>query len=92
MQVEITIKVNGQTIQTHAREVAGTLEQMEECIHALGKQVANDTLQGAVDVVVPERPLFRKTAAVGGTAGISPARCWGSTARSRFGGHVINVR
>lgn len=74
MQVEITIKVNGQTIKTHATEVAGTLEQMEEAIHALGKKAANDTLQGVVDVVVPERPLFRKRAEVGGTGGISRAR------------------
>ena len=74
MQVEITIKVNGRPIQTHATEVFGTLEQMEETIHALGKKVASDALQGAVDVVVPERPLFRKRAGVGGTAGISPAR------------------
>ena len=74
MQVEITIKVNGQAIQTHAAEVGGTLEQMEEAIHALGKKVAHDALQGAVDVVVPQRPLFRKPAAVGGTGGISPAR------------------
>ena len=74
MQVEITIKVNGQTIKTHATEVGGTLEQMEEAIHALGKRVANDALQGAVNVVAPERPLFRKPAGVGGTAGIRPAR------------------
>jgi len=74
MQVEITIKVNGRPIQTHATEVCGTLEQMEETIHALGKKVASDALQGAVDVVVPERPLFRKRAGVGGTGGISPAR------------------
>lgn len=74
MQVEITIKVNGQTIKTHATEVAGTLEQMEETLHALGKKVANDSLQGTVDVVLPQCPLFRKRAGVGGTAGISPAR------------------
>lgn len=74
MQVEITIKVNGRPIKTHATEVCGTLDQMEEIIHALGKKVANDTLQGAVDVVVPQRPLFRKQAGVGGTAGISRAR------------------
>lgn len=74
MQVEITIKVNGQAIKTHTKEVSGTLEQMEETIHALGKKVARDTLQGAVDMVVPERPLFRKRAGVGGTGGINPAR------------------
>jgi hypothetical protein len=73
MQVEITIKVNGQPLKTHATEVSGTLEQMEETIHALGKKVAGDALQGAVDVVVPERPLFRKRAGVGGTGDISPA-------------------
>jgi hypothetical protein len=74
MQVEITIKVDGKTIKTHTTEVSGTLEQMEENLHALGKKVSHDALQGAVDVVVPERPLFRKRAVVGGTRGIKTAR------------------
>jgi len=73
MQVAITIQVNGQTVQTRTREVGGTLEEMEEAIHALGKQVSNDALQGVVNVTVPPRPLFRNPAAHGGTEGINPA-------------------
>lgn len=73
MQVEITIKVNGQGIKTHTAEVTGTLEQMEEITHALGKKVACDTLQGTVTAVVPTRPLFRQPGAPGGTKAIRTA-------------------
>jgi hypothetical protein len=62
MEVEITIKVNGQTIKRHVEQVGGTLEQMEEKIHALSKTVAGETLQASVDAVNEPRPLFRQTA------------------------------
>jgi len=62
MQVEVTVKVDGRLVQTHLEEVAGTLEQMEEKIHALGKRVAGDALQASVQAVAPPRPLFRKRA------------------------------
>jgi hypothetical protein len=67
MQVEITVKVDGRLVKTHVQEVQGTLEQMEETIHALGKRVAGDALQASVEAVVAPRPLFRKRAAPCGT-------------------------
>lgn len=63
MQVEIAVKVDGRLVKTHVQEVQGTLEQMEEAIHALGKRVACDALQASVQAVVAPRPLFRKRAA-----------------------------
>jgi len=79
MQVEIAIKVNGQTVKTHLAEVAGTLEEMEEVTHALGKKVACDALQATVDVGLPSRPLFRKRAATCVTRAIKAAASSGST-------------
>jgi hypothetical protein len=60
MQVEIVIKVDGKLVKTHLQQVEGTLEQMEETIHTLGKRVACDALQFSVEAVVAPRPLFRK--------------------------------
>lgn len=59
MQVEITVKVNGQVVRTHVEEVAGTLEDMEEKIDAMSREVAGSALQASVDAVTPSRPLFR---------------------------------
>lgn len=73
MQVEIAIKVDGRTVKTHVAHVTGNLEEMEEITHALGKRVACDTLQATVDARPEQRPLFRKTAARGGTKGIRAA-------------------
>ena len=73
MQIEIAVKVDGKVVKTHVAEVTGTLEQMEETIHALGKQVANQTLQASVDAAQTPRPLFRKRARGCGTAAIKPA-------------------
>ena len=81
MQVEIAIKVNGQTVKTHAAEVTGTLEEMEEITHALGKKVACDALQATVDVCEAPRPLFRKTVGACGTRGIKAARSSDSMGR-----------
>ena len=63
MQVEITVKVDGKLVSEHVEEVDGTLEQMEEKIHALGKALAGETLQASVEAVAGPRPLFRRPAA-----------------------------
>lgn len=74
MQVEITIKVNGELIKRHVHQVDGTLEQMEEKIHALSKTVAGETLQATVDAVSVPRPLFRQRAARSATRDTKRAR------------------
>jgi hypothetical protein len=61
MQVEITVKVNGRLVREQMEQVSGTLEDMEETIDAMTRQVAESTLQASVDAVAPPRPLFRKT-------------------------------
>jgi hypothetical protein len=58
MQVEITVKVDGELVRQHVETVDGTLDQMEEKIHALGQQVACEALQASVDRVKMPRPLF----------------------------------
>ena len=74
MQVEITVKVDGQLVKTHVEQVQGTLETMEEAIHALSKRVAGETLQATVEAVAAPRPLFQKRAARCGTEDINRAR------------------
>ena len=66
MDVEITVKVGGQLVKRHVQAVDGTLEQMEEAIHALSRRVAAEALQASVDRVAGPRPLFRKPAGNGG--------------------------
>jgi len=61
MQVEITVEINGQVVREHVEQVSGTLEDMEEKIDAMSRQVACTALQASVDSVAPRRPLFRKT-------------------------------
>jgi hypothetical protein len=68
MQVEITVKVDGKLVKTEVQSVEGTLEQMEELIHAMGKRIGNQALQASVEAVAAPRPLFRKRAASCGTA------------------------
>ena len=58
MEVEVTVKVGGRLVKTHVQQVEGTLDQMEEAIHALGKKVAGEALQASVDAVELPRPLF----------------------------------
>jgi hypothetical protein len=58
MQVEITVKVDGQLVTQRVEQVAGTLEQMEEKIDALSREVAGAALQGSVEAMTPPRPLF----------------------------------
>ena len=74
MQVEITVKVDGKLVKTQVQSVDGTLAQMEETIHAMGKRVANDALQASVEAVVLPRPLFRKTEVSCGIEATSHAR------------------
>lgn len=59
MKVEISIKVEGGLVERFTKDVDGTLEQMEEMVHALSREVAQSTLQASVDAVAPPRPLFR---------------------------------
>lgn len=61
MQVEITVKVNGQVVREHVEQVSGTLESMEETIDVLSRKVACSALQASVEAVIAPRPLFRKT-------------------------------
>lgn len=72
MKVEITVKVDGRLVKRHLEQVEGTLEQMEEKIDALSRSVAAETLQASVDAVAQPRPLFRPSAADGGTRDTSP--------------------
>lgn len=74
MKVEIAVKVDGRLVKEHVEQVDGTLEQMEEKIHALSKSVAGETLQASVDAMVAPRPLFRQKAAGCGTRDTKPAR------------------
>ena len=74
MQVEIVVKVNGELIKRHVEQVDGTLEQMEEKIHALSKTVAGETLQASVNAVSVPRPLFRQRAVRSATRGTKLAR------------------
>jgi vacuolar-type H+-ATPase subunit E/Vma4 len=62
MDVAITVEVNGKLIKRHVEVVDGTLEQMEETIHAMTQRIAADALQASVDQAAAPRPLFRKTA------------------------------
>ena len=73
-RVEITVKVNGQLVKQQAEQVDGTLEQMEEKIDAMSRELAAAALQGSVDAVTAPRPLFRRTGGNGGTRDTKPGR------------------
>lgn len=73
-KVEITIKVNGQVIKQQVTQVDGTLEDMEEKIDAMSREVARSALQASVDSVTPPRPLFRQRAENFGTKDTKPER------------------
>lgn len=74
MQVEITVKVNGQVVREQMEQVSGTLEDMEEKIDAMTRQVAGAALQASVDAVSASRPLFRKPEEHCGTRGTKRGR------------------
>ncbi len=61
-QVKITVEVDGEVVDQVIEEVDGTLEQREEKIDALTRQLASRTLQASVDRVAVPRPLFRRKA------------------------------
>ena len=81
MDVEITVRVGGQLVKRHMQAVDGTLEQMEEAIHALSRRVAADALQASVDQLAGPRPLFRPAAGNGGTGATGHARSSDSPGR-----------
>ena len=56
--VKITVEVDGQVVEQVVEQVGGTLEQMEEKIDAMARQLAAKTLQASVDRVAVPRPLF----------------------------------
>lgn len=68
-QVKITVEVNGEVVEQVVEQVDGTLEQMEEKIDAMVRQLAAKTLQASVDRVAAPRPLFRRKAGNSGTKG-----------------------
>jgi len=74
MQIEITVKVNGQVVREHVKQVDGTLDQMEETIDALSREVACAALQASVEAVAAPRPLFRNRAESCGTRDTRPER------------------
>ena len=71
-EIEITVKVNGRVVKQQVDHVDGTLEEMEEKIDAMSRELAASALQASVDLLTPPRPLFRRTAASGGTKGTRP--------------------
>ncbi|MFQ5472683.1 MAG: hypothetical protein ACE5FA_07350 [Dehalococcoidia bacterium] len=68
-QVKVTVEVNGHVVKQQVEQVDGTLEQMEEKIDAMSRNLAAAALQASVDAVTPPRPLFRRTEGSGGTRG-----------------------
>lgn len=73
-QVKFTVEVNGQVVKQQVEQVDGTLEDMEEKIDAMSRELAAAALQASVDAVAPPRPLFRQTAENCGTRDTKPER------------------
>ena len=59
-QVKITVEVDGEVVEQVVEQVDGTLEQMEDKIDAMTRQLAAKTLQASVDHVAVPRPFFRR--------------------------------
>jgi hypothetical protein len=68
------VKVNGQVVKRQVEQVDGTLEQMEERIDAMSRELAAAALQASVDAVAPPRPLFRRREGRGDTRDTRPER------------------
>ena len=68
-RVKITVEVDGEVVDQVVEQVDGTLEEREEKIDALTRQLAAKTLQASVDRVAVPRPLFRRKAGNSGTKG-----------------------
>ncbi len=62
-KVKITVEVDGEVVEQVVEQVDGTLEQREEKIDAMTRQLASRMLQASVDRVDVPRPLFRRKAA-----------------------------
>ena len=73
-EVEITVKINGEVVKQQVEQVDGTLEDMEEKIDTMSRELAAAALQASVDAVPPPRPLFRRTAGNCGTRDTKPER------------------
>ena len=58
MQVEITVRIDGQAVVRRVETVAGTLGQMEERVLQFTQQLAQQTLQANVDRVTAAAPPF----------------------------------
>ena len=74
MDLKITVEVDGRVVRQDVKQVSGTLEQMEEAIDAMTRQVACSALQSSVDAVSPPRPLFRKKEENSATKGTKGGR------------------
>ena len=72
--VKFTVEVNGQVVKEQVEQVGGTLEDMEEKIDAMSRELAAAALQASVDAVTPPRPFFRRTAENCGTRDTKPER------------------
>ena len=57
-QVKITVEVDGVVVEQVVEQIDGSLEQMEDKIDAMTRQLAAKTLQATVDRVVVPGPLF----------------------------------
>jgi len=66
-QVRITVEVDGEVVEQVVEQVGGTLEEREEKIDALTRQLAAKTLQASIDHAAAPRPLFRHRAENSGT-------------------------
>ncbi|MBU0717336.1 MAG: hypothetical protein KJ749_03730 [Planctomycetes bacterium] len=73
-KVKITVEVDGEVVEQVVGQVEGTLEQMEDQIDAMTRQLAAKTLQASVDRVAVSRPLFRHRAENSATKGSKPKR------------------
>jgi len=72
--VKITVEVDGQVVEQVVEQVGGTLEQMEEKIDAMARQLAAKMLQASVDCVAVPRPLFLRKEESCDTKGSKRAR------------------
>lgn len=59
-RVKITVEVDGEVVEQVIEHLDGTLEQREDKIDAMTRQLAAKTLQASVDRVAAPRPLFRR--------------------------------
>jgi hypothetical protein len=66
--------VDGEVVEQVVEQVDGTLEQMEDKIDAMTRQLAAKTLQASVDRVAGPRPLFLRKEENCGTKGTKRER------------------